>query len=174
MVPSLVNRYRKMAKYVFGKILDVGCSQAFNPHLRDAVGFDITKPKELPKNYVKFVQGDAEKIVRYFPKNSFDCIVAGELIEHLENPFNFIKGCKKILKPGGLLILSTPTPFYWKTIVGDLFFQKGKRNSLEHKHVFVPRLLNTILDSLGFKLVKIERGIPLVTWQIIYVYKKQN
>jgi SAM-dependent methyltransferase len=38
----------------------------------------------------------------------FDCVVALEIIEHLENPRHLLRQCFKALRPGGLLILSTP------------------------------------------------------------------
>ncbi|MBW8708301.1 MAG: methyltransferase domain-containing protein [Alphaproteobacteria bacterium] len=38
----------------------------------------------------------------------FDCVVALEIIEHLENPRHMLRQCFKALRPGGLLVLSTP------------------------------------------------------------------
>lgn len=38
----------------------------------------------------------------------FDVVLAGELIEHLDNPGKFFDGAARCLKPGGLLILTTP------------------------------------------------------------------
>jgi len=38
----------------------------------------------------------------------FDAVVAIEIIEHLENPFRFVRECAALLKPGGLLFLTTP------------------------------------------------------------------
>ena len=38
----------------------------------------------------------------------FDVVVAIEIIEHLENPFRFVRECARLLKPGGLLFLTTP------------------------------------------------------------------
>ncbi|MDQ3061302.1 MAG: class I SAM-dependent methyltransferase, partial [Acidobacteriota bacterium] len=38
----------------------------------------------------------------------FDAIVAIEIIEHLENPYLFLRECAKFLKPNGLLIITSP------------------------------------------------------------------
>ncbi|PSU35705.1 class I SAM-dependent methyltransferase [Photobacterium lutimaris] len=38
----------------------------------------------------------------------FDVIIALEIIEHINNTRHFIKNCRELLKPGGLLVISTP------------------------------------------------------------------
>lgn len=43
-----------------------------------------------------------------FKKNTFDCITASEVIEHVINPEGLAKSLFNILKPGGKLIISTP------------------------------------------------------------------
>ncbi|MCS6874620.1 MAG: methyltransferase domain-containing protein [Pyrinomonadaceae bacterium] len=50
--------------------------------------------------------GFAESIVRDFGR--FDVAIAIEIIEHLENPFAFIRECARLLKKDGLLFLTTP------------------------------------------------------------------
>jgi 2-polyprenyl-3-methyl-5-hydroxy-6-metoxy-1,4-benzoquinol methylase len=43
-----------------------------------------------------------------FENEKFDYVVIGEVIEHLENPTHFITEALRILKPGGVLAISTP------------------------------------------------------------------
>lgn len=43
-----------------------------------------------------------------FSAESFDAIVSVEGIEHLENPFRFVRECNRLLKPGGRLLITTP------------------------------------------------------------------
>ncbi len=50
--------------------------------------------------------GSAEKMP--FKDNMFDCIVAGEVIEHLKKPEAFLVECNRTLKEEGRLILTTP------------------------------------------------------------------
>ena len=46
-------------------------------------------------------------------KYKYDCIVAIDVIEHLLNPCNFIKSIKQLLKPNGIMIISTGDAGHW-------------------------------------------------------------
>ena len=52
------------------------------------------------------------------PAGPYDTVVAGEIIEHLENPGLFLRNMLKMTAAGGSLLVSTPNPFYagsaWK------------------------------------------------------------
>ena len=64
------------------------------------------KVPEIPLKIENFDSEFAEKILE--TDHKFDAVVAIEIIEHLENPFRFVRECAKLLKPGGLLFLTTP------------------------------------------------------------------
>lgn len=51
----------------------------------------------------------------------FDVIVAGELIEHIENVGVFLENVRTHLKPGGLLFLTTPNPTSFRFFAYALF-----------------------------------------------------
>ena len=63
----------------------------------------ISQIKSSNKN-LDFVIAD---IYDYNALNKFDLIVAGELIEHLDNPVKFLLKLKKLLKPDGKIFLTT-------------------------------------------------------------------
>lgn len=42
------------------------------------------------------------------PENSYDCVVAVEVLEHVREDENFVKNVAKVLKPGGVFIMTTP------------------------------------------------------------------
>jgi len=111
-------RYWEMAKYYKGgNFLDLG---VFNSPLiielkrrfpnSEFIGLDHCGPvlRELQERHpeVRYVVGDVKKIP--FKDNYFDYVVAGELIEHLEDPKALIKEAMRVLKGGGVFSLSTP------------------------------------------------------------------
>jgi len=72
------------------------------------VGIDITPEliEEAKRNFsnVKFMCVDAMALQNSFSENDFDCVVAGEVIEHVLDPTFFLEEIFKILKKGGKII----------------------------------------------------------------------
>ena len=78
----------------------------------------------------------------------FDSIVAGELIEHLENAGAFLTGCARRLTLGGRLVLSTPQPF---SPVHFLHYLASPTiANLEHTCYFDRQTLGQLLVRCGF------------------------
>lgn len=100
------------------KILDLGAGAG---HLSRRVFNFLTKNKFSSKNLVAadffkesfqaneitFKQADFNKKLP-FSNSSFDIIYSIEVIEHLRCPYDFLDECYRILKPNGILIISTP------------------------------------------------------------------
>ena len=80
---------------------------------------------------------------------TFDTIFAGELIEHLSNPGAFLAGCAQRLKPGGVLVLSTPQPFN-PMHLGIYVFGYPTGFNLEHACWFDRQTLDQLLRRFGF------------------------
>jgi 2-polyprenyl-3-methyl-5-hydroxy-6-metoxy-1,4-benzoquinol methylase len=85
--------------------------------------------------------------------SSFDTILAGELIEHLQNPGQFLEGAARGLKPGGRLVLSTPNVF---CVMLNLMYLYNRPFNPEHVAWFCPQTLRTILTRCGFCITKLD------------------
>lgn len=97
--------------YVKGRVLDLGAGTA--------------KYKEiLKKNSINYIACDTKKDENIdticditnliFPEESFDTVVSTQVFEHIDNPFSAVREIKKVLKPGGNVIITAPfmVPFH--------------------------------------------------------------
>jgi SAM-dependent methyltransferase len=85
----------------------------------------------------------------------FDTIVAGELIEHLENPGLFLSGCRRRLAPQGRLILTTPNPFGVMDILGYIK-NFDRAFNVEHTCWFDAQTIRQLLERCGFRIVELR------------------
>lgn len=100
-------------------ILDVGCGTGKNLELLSAFGWTVgVEPAgaalELcrTRGLSRLVQADAQKLP--FADGSFDLATAFEVLEHILDDRGAIAECHRILKPGGMLVLTVPAyMFLW-------------------------------------------------------------
>ena len=74
-----------------------------------AVDSDSSHWKASDINFLKLdldKVGFSQEIIEKYGR--FDVVVAIEIIEHLENPFSFIRECRNLLQDEGLLLVTTP------------------------------------------------------------------
>jgi len=96
-----------------GTVLDLGAgSGAMAERMLDmgliVTASDIVEDNFRPKARVPFLAVDLNERFSEEFDIRFDGITAVEIMEHLENPRNFLRECGKLLKDGGSMILSTP------------------------------------------------------------------
>jgi SAM-dependent methyltransferase len=106
-------------------VLDAGCGPGkilhyiteIRPDLRVRACDVRDTSARLPAG-VDFTVGSVEELDTLYAENEFDVIITQHVIEHLLFPMSLMRGCKKVLKPGGLLYVETPNwsrtllPFY--------------------------------------------------------------
>jgi SAM-dependent methyltransferase len=80
------------------------------------------------------------------PNASFDCVVAVEVLEHVEEDESFVREVKRVLKPGGLFLMTTPN--------GD----SVKNTNPDHKRHYRREQLANLL-SKHFQDVEVEYAI---------------
>ena len=97
----------------------------------------------------------------------FDTIIAGEIIEHLNNPGQFLQNMKQHLAADGTLFISTPNPFYIKQFWKIWHYNRPQVHE-EHTCWFDPLTLSYLcrrsgLDPYAVYWVKSKKH-PIKTW----------
>jgi methionine biosynthesis protein MetW len=176
--------------------LDVGCGDgklALNSaaifgtikiYAIDMVDETIARAKE---NGINVRWGDLNQ--RFpFEDESFDVVLASEIIEHISNTDNFLKEIHRVLRMGGYTVISTPNLSSWPNI---LFLVLGKQPAVasvsdevvvntwhahsnfrrldegpSHRRIFTLGALVSLLSYHGFQVQKsVGTGFfPLPTW----------
>ena len=109
-VESLLNELELVKEGL--KVIELG-SGAMTLRYHD-MGFRVTAVDYVKENFK--ISGDNIDFIRCDCNNKFseefkypvDIVSAIEIIEHIENPRNFLRECVKLLKKDGILVLTTP------------------------------------------------------------------
>lgn len=149
------------------KLLDVGCGSGDFLVRAGEAGWQAEGLEPDPNAVcvalgrgLRVLQGDLDHAL--FPDNHFDVVTLCHVIEHVHNPVNVMKECLRILKPGGLLWLSTPNI----KSLGHKRYKSSWRGLEVPRHLvlFDGTSLDESLSKAGFDVVRfIRRGYHAAT-----------
>lgn len=108
---------------------------------------DLLKLGAVLFKEISFIRADAQNM-SFFKDASFDVIIAAAIIEHLSSPGELLRESSRVLKPGGLLIITTPHPL-WDKIAGTLGMIRG-----DHQSTMSLGALIGLCRKTNFKIVK--------------------
>tara|TARA_B100000212_G_scaffold340043_2_gene319716 strand:+ start:810 stop:1538 length:729 start_codon:yes stop_codon:yes gene_type:complete len=177
----LLSRYVKKKNFT---LLDAGCGIGSNlnsilkkyPKAK-IIGIDNYQPDlEIAQNFflnkADFILGDC--IDTKLNSSSVDVVLSNQVIEHITRYDEYLNEIKRVLKPKGLLILSTPNFHNPKNVLLKLFFQKpimrwennqNLPNDKYRGHIkefYEGELIDTI-NKHNFKLLESKPIIPKLT-----------
>lgn len=161
------------------KILDLGAGEgALALRLQD-LGYEVlavdVNEKEFKCASVKFKKVNFNSVTEInflideYSEN-FDAVLGLEVIEHVENPYEYIRLLKKLLRTGGYMILTTPNITSWISRMQFLFkakFHQFQDEDLEYGHIspISEWELKVILKNEKFQEINIFSGGTLpVIW----------
>lgn len=142
------------------KILDLGCGDGRSVAVWSLYGvpFGLELSPEAVREATrcfpefKIIEGDATNIP--FEDNSFDIVINQEVIEHIENQELLLRECRRILKSGGHLILTTPNKYYFDRRKG------GNYSNQPIEKIMGPQYLSLLVNKSDFSILEMESIIP--------------
>lgn len=145
-----LHRYHFAARHAVGKaVLDVACGEGYGTNIlaaaaRAATGLDISVEAVIharagySRANLDFVAGSAAQLP--FPDGAFDLVVSFETIEHHDRHQEMISEIHRVLRPGGLLIISSPNKQYYSV-------EPGYHNPYHVKELFREEFLDLLGSS---------------------------
>lgn len=143
-----------------GRLLDVGCGNGAFLGRMARLGWQCTGVETDPLA-AQFARDHFGLTIRQgtlgdagFPDSSFDVVTLSHVIEHVHSPHELLLECRRVLRPGGKLIVLTPN--IWS--LGHRIFGRSWRG-LEpprHLHAFHPLALRTYVERAGMPTLRLS------------------
>lgn len=166
-----------------GKLLDIGCGYGFFLEAArrrnwEVYGIEISKhaadyaQNKFSLNVLHGTIEDAQ-----FSECFFDVITAWDLIEHLNDPMDFIQKVRRFVKQNGLIVIKTPNQDSLYTRIGNLIYKisSGKilfpilsQYGYSHLYRFSPTTIKSLLEQEGFcvfRITKENSNLKILTQQ---------
>lgn len=175
--PSILSEYQETLDFLErrlpgrGRLLDFACAAGYFFELAgkrgwEAHGVDIgewTLAVARARGLKNLHVGNLRDL--RFPDQYFDVVYAAQVLEHLHDPRKELMEMRRILRPGGILYVDVPN---YRTLPNML----GKDDFLlnmppQHINYFTPRTLNTLLEAVGFRAIRIRSSSGL-KWENLF------
>lgn len=151
-------RHRIVLEFVRGRkdVLDVGCgSSRIILDLPDAIGFDIQQHKLrwLSARHRRLIRGTCTLLP--FRSGSMDAVINSQVIEHVPDDPAILQESRRVLRPGGILVLGTPDYGRWLWWVLEWIYGKVLPGAYAHEHIthFTRTSLLAKLRDAGFEVL---------------------
>jgi SAM-dependent methyltransferase len=129
-------------------VLDIGARdgglKAWLPEGVKYQGMDISPEFERPDVLIRDVSQGIP-----FPDGNFQFVFMLEVLEHVPNPFGVLSEIRRILAPGGVLILSVPNPYHIKELIWNLFRIADRQG---HIYSWTRQTMTALGAMNGFRL----------------------
>mgnify|MGYP001028236444 CR=1 FL=1 len=151
------SQVRLVGEYSRGTtLLDIGCGEGFFLFNASRMGYTV-KGVELSQEAGEYARREFDLDIETKPfeeaefrENYFDVVTLWQVLEHVPHPLVILKEVHRILKPGGLVAVSTPD---FGGVPAKILRRRWWNIRSLHVNQFTTRTLKGILENAGFKNV---------------------
>ncbi len=145
------------------RMFDVGCGHgslhgALKHRFAEYRGLDAVRYERLPAD-VEFSRVDLDDQHWPVAAGGADLVAAVETIEHLENPWTFVRNLAALTAPGGWVVLTTPNQLSVLSVVTLVLKQRFSAfqdaHYPAHKTALLESDLRRIVEAGGLEVVEI-------------------
>jgi 2-polyprenyl-3-methyl-5-hydroxy-6-metoxy-1,4-benzoquinol methylase len=144
------------------RLVDVGCSRGQFVDFATQAGFSAEGVEPAPDiataaraSGLNVRTGLLEE--QHYAEATFDAVSLFEVVEHLREPLPLLRVCRRILKPGGILLISTGNAASWTVAAMGArwdYFHIEKDGG--HISFFNPASIAVMAQNAGFRVERIE------------------
>ncbi len=136
-----------------GRLVDVGCGggalwRAIGSRFDTGRGIDAVRYDGFPDG-LEFCQADLDRADWGVPAGDGDVVAAVETIEHLENPWAFMRALVRLARPGGWIVVTTPNQLSALSLLTLLTKRRFSAFQDSHYPAHRTALLESDLRRLG-------------------------
>ena len=150
--------FNLVAGHPIRRVLDIGCADGgflgLFPAGCEKYGVDIAENRHRPDE-AKVMRADVTAGPLPFEASFFDLVYAGEIIEHVLDTVGFLREVYRVLRPGGIAVITTPNLCSLKNLYcwlagKQLAWVDYKAGQHGHVRYFSPAALADLLVESGF------------------------
>jgi len=156
----------------YSKVLEIGCNVGnFRQFLNKPCQYWGIEPFEEAANIAKtkidkILVGFYDNVINEIPNNYFDLVIANDVIEHMEQPWNFLKSIKEKMTEKASLVLSIPNVRYYNNLKNLLFYKDWEYVDagildITHLRFFTEKSIIRLLNENGYQIEKMQGINPI-------------
>jgi 2-polyprenyl-3-methyl-5-hydroxy-6-metoxy-1,4-benzoquinol methylase len=144
------------------RIIDVGCSRGDFVAAATGAGFEAEGVEPAP--HIAAAARAAGRRVhtglleeQHFDDAQFDAVSLFEVVEHLREPLALLQECKRNLRPGGIMLISTGNAASWTArVMKERWDYFQIRKDAGHISFFNPHSIGLLAKRAGFELAAVR------------------